>query len=260
MSPVSMATVGASSKPAAWRPTNLGSALKLWLDADDSTTFTLNGSNVSQWDDKSGNGYHATQGTDTNRPTRQTNVLNSKACVRFDGVDNRMTTGYSLNGVTSFATSVVVKADSVEGSWSILRQQPNDSPYFSHPWTNGNPARIIMSWDGGVTTVNLTGSLTSAAISGFVRVSGSTNKAYLDGTEQNSRAANSSSPTFSGTLQLGYAQTTNVQYFDGDLHEVVIYNGTLSSTDREKLEGYLAHKWGLTANLPSLHPYKTTPP
>ena len=30
----------------------------------------------------------------------------------------------------------------------------------------------------------------------------------------------------------------------------------LSSTNREKLEGYLAHKWGLTGSLSNDHPYK----
>ena len=28
----------------------------------------------------------------------------------------------------------------------------------------------------------------------------------------------------------------------------------------EKAEGYLAHKWGMTSNLPVSHPYKNTAP
>ena len=31
-------------------------------------------------------------------------------------------------------------------------------------------------------------------------------------------------------------------------------------SDVEKAEGYLAHKWGLTANLPVSHPYKSSAP
>jgi len=42
--------------------------------------------------------------------------------------------------------------------------------------------------------------------------------------------------------------------------EVMIINGTVSATNRQKLEGYLANKWGLTANLPTGHPYKTVSP
>ncbi|MFM5944980.1 MAG: hypothetical protein ACKO9G_16710, partial [Dolichospermum sp.] len=39
----------------------------LWLDAADSSTITLNGSTVSQWNDKSGNGRNAIQATATNQ-------------------------------------------------------------------------------------------------------------------------------------------------------------------------------------------------
>lgn len=42
----------------------------------------------------------------------------------------------------------------------------------------------------------------------------------------------------------------------GDL----VISTALSSTNRAKLEGYFAHKWGLTANLVAGHPYITTVP
>ena len=46
----------------------------------------------------------------------------------------------------------------------------------------------------------------------------------------------------------------------GDLGELLIYNTELNVSNFEKVEGYLAHKWGLTANLPGDHPYKNTAP
>ena len=42
--------------------------------------------------------------------------------------------------------------------------------------------------------------------------------------------------------------------------EVIYCNQEVSTEDRQKLEGYLAHKWGLVSNLPADHPYKTDPP
>jgi hypothetical protein len=35
---------------------------------------------------------------------------------------------------------------------------------------------------------------------------------------------------------------------------------TTDTTTRQKIEGYLAHKWGLQANLPVDHPYKSSAP
>ena len=43
----------------------------------------------------------------------------------------------------------------------------------------------------------------------------------------------------------------------GDYAEAVIF-GSVDSTEIEKMEGYFAHKWGLTSILPSGHTYKTT--
>ena len=34
----------------------------------------------------------------------------------------------------------------------------------------------------------------------------------------------------------------------------------MSDNDRQKIEGYLAHKWGLAASLPADHPYKDAAP
>lgn len=45
--------------------------------------ITVTGSGVSQWDDQSGNGRHLKQGTDTNRPAKQ-----SDNSILFDGSDN----------------------------------------------------------------------------------------------------------------------------------------------------------------------------
>ncbi len=42
--------------------------------------------------------------------------------------------------------------------------------------------------------------------------------------------------------------------------EILIFNQALSEQDRQKVEGYLAHKWGMTGSLASSHPYKNTPP
>jgi Immunoglobulin domain/PA14 domain len=49
-------------------------------------------------------------------------------------------------------------------------------------------------------------------------------------------------------------------YQNATFGEFIVINGTVSTADRQKLEGYLAHKWGMTANLPAIHPYKSVAP
>jgi len=55
----------------------------LWLDASDLSTITKSENAVSQWNDKSGNGYHAKQTIDAAQPTTNTRTLNNKrGCTR----------------------------------------------------------------------------------------------------------------------------------------------------------------------------------
>jgi len=49
-------------------------------------------------------------------------------------------------------------------------------------------------------------------------------------------------------------------YFDGGISEIMLFDGVLTNDRRELMEGYLAHKWGLTGNLPAAHPYKSNNP
>jgi hypothetical protein len=46
----------------------------------------------------------------------------------------------------------------------------------------------------------------------------------------------------------------------GEFGEVVILNNKPTTLNRQKLEGYLAWKWGIQASLPGGHPYKSAPP
>jgi hypothetical protein len=46
----------------------------------------------------------------------------------------------------------------------------------------------------------------------------------------------------------------------GKMREIICYQGDLSLSNRQKVEGYLADKWGLKSSLPSNHPYYTNAP
>jgi len=48
--------------------------------------------------------------------------------------------------------------------------------------------------------------------------------------------------------------------FSGTIYELILFKSYVTDTLRNKIEGHFAHKYGLTGNLPSNHPYKSTPP
>ena len=84
-----------------------------------------------------------------------------------------------------------------------------------------------------------------------------------NGSNQTITAGTSMSYPTSEVLYLfeqdGFSSVTNTT-FSQDVAELIIFNSILSTTNRQAVEGYLAYKWGLQANLPSNHPYKLYPP
>jgi len=57
-----------------------------------------------------------------------------------------------------------------------------------------------------------------------------------------------------GTTSIGSVYS-GASWFNGTISEIMIFNTTLSNTDRQAVEGYLAWKWQLNTSLPTTHPY-----
>ena len=82
--------------------------------------------------------------------------------------------------------------------------------------------------------------------------------AYANGSLTGSGATTVESNANSN-IRLG-ANKGAIRHFDGIVGEIIYIQDDLDTPTRQKLEGYLAHKWGMTADLPALHPYKSRPP
>lgn len=57
--------------------------LQVWIDGNDAATFTLNGSTVSEWRDKSGNSRHFSQSTALRQPAVTAAAKSGKSAVAF---------------------------------------------------------------------------------------------------------------------------------------------------------------------------------
>jgi hypothetical protein len=260
----------------------------LWLDAADAGTVTTDGSNlVSLANDKSGNGRSFTASSGA-RPTYSTNALNGKAVFTFSG-------SQWLTSANAASTWNFLHQDGgaeIIGVWKAGNTSDPNTLYGFWGTNAGTVTNrgIYQRWDDrSASSLNNTLIIASAgtgATDPIVDFPGNNvhnaNEATILGLTQdfsNTTAADkvrhvvngtvlagantSTSLGFSGnatfTLQIG-AVGNNVWPLTGYVAEFLAFNSKLSTVTRQRIEGYLAHKWGLTANLPADHPYKVNPP
>lgn len=256
-----------SSAAVLWTPAEITTAA--WFDASDSSTITLESSVVSQWSDKSGNASHATASGST-RPAVSAAALNGLDVLTFDGSDDFMTIGTVLgrpSNYTVFAVSrptkalsnlqaVISSVDSAGNSRNSCLTLANDGG--STFWNYGNYSNYRWGYAGGGFTVN------TFAQHCLLHTNGTQNESvYRNGTLLTNSGLAGTATANSGTAQttsIGRFGAFNGWYFGGNVAEIVVLISAASVDDRQKVEGYLAHKWGLAANLPSDHPYKSAPP
>jgi hypothetical protein len=239
--------------PVLWTPAKISTAL--WLDAADSSTITLNGSNVSQWNDKSGNNRHATQSTAADQPIYLTANQNGLNVVGFD-LDFMNYPNISSTGTYSSSTFVVHKRTGLGNTlYPPIVSLAYNSGIYQYLGGSGTNWGV---YDGGLRySTELIG--TDWKIVENIRdktISPALNFFYSNGNAVGSTALsldNTYNPTYIGNDRV--SQRSRM-----DIGEIVITLDVVSTINRQKIEGYLAHKWGLTANLPAGHPYKTTPP
>ena len=256
-------------KKQSWTPARL-SNLSLWLDAADASTITLNGSTVSQWNDKSGNGRNISQAVASQQPTWNATGLNSKPTLVFDGSDDILLNQNAGSvGVTNITLVAVMRYVSAAGQdlpmgvgrtsefkamRSLFRTSGGTTQGFA-TWASDVPVSSLSTDTGGTHHI-------------FEAVMENSSSVYLyrDGViDTGAPRALSGLPALPVTLDgfsIGSLQGNSVgnYYSNIEVSEALVLYTDVSNADRQKLEGYLAWKWGLEANLPADHPYKNTPP
>ena len=223
-----------------WNPSMLSTAL--WLDAADASTITKDGSDlVSQWNDKSGNGRNATASS-TARPTYSATSFNGKPGLVFDGNSDDM----SFTRVTDIRSFIglLFWTDTTGDYRPIL----GDSTFYDFHGATAASGKLFSATDANPAVRN--------------------GDKWVNGTAQAAAdlLARYTSPTIhiiqtTGNVQANQFQDRNAsRFFYGTYAELVLVTRVLTTLERQKIEGYLAHKWGLTANLPAGHPYKLVGP
>jgi hypothetical protein len=244
-------------------PSNSGtSGLSLWLDAADSTTLTLSGSNVTQWGDKSGNGRHAVQSTSTRQPTLQLNQQNGLPGIKWDGVDDNLTgpLPYPSDGLTTlFIVYNVAVASGDQRIFEVNDYRRN----FDSPWSSLSADAFL--WMGGATYPANAVYTQIGPSTGWrqyaVIYAGTSSALWKNGNSlATSGTGANTTPTGTSYVLGNNADGTNGGVSSGHIGEVIFYNRNVTSSERQQVEGYLAWKWGMQSTLPVGHPYKSVAP
>ncbi len=251
-----------------WEPSCLTStSLAMWLDSTETATMTVSGGKLSNWTDKSGNSRTVTQGTGGNQPTYSaTGIGTGYPGIVFNGTTtylSRASFAYSLGSAQVLA---VVKGTAAgTNTYLVSEGDTTANGYYGilgASTTNAVTAKIRK--DSGFALNNPTSS--SAMLDGTAKVvmssdAGTSWTPYSNGTAGTTTAYTRGTTTLSNFAIGGlYSGGAMASYMNVTLGELFITNGVLSTTNRQKLESYSAHKWGTNASLDATNPYKTTPP
>lgn len=243
-----------------WTPLQLASLL-VWIDASDTSTVTESAGQVLSVTNK-GSGSFTFSSTAGSRPA-YTNTQNSKSIFTYTGAQVLTSDNNSpIAGNSTFSTICVYKkagttngnafgwgdAGTTLGAFGLY----DDGTIRSYAYAGGNSFNILTTDAGWQIQVYVK---TPGAIA-------STSASWRDGTTNSTSGHSTNTPNISSTpFYLGqWANYTFADRLVGDIAEFLVVSAALSTSNRQKLEGYLAHKWGLASNLPVGHPYKNQAP
>lgn len=210
---------GTQSAGSSWLPTDLADLIA-WVDASDTATITLSGSDATAWADKSGNGNNLTGTGYAQSGTRTQNGLN----------------------VLDFATSDLMLLDIADDSqpFTVYWAGATDNAGLANQWVLGGPtfSPITSVWSlGGVSSgVTATTSFTMLA----AKVNGASSKGWVNTTS----FTGDMGATALTALAVGN-RTTGGRPMDGMVGEVIWCSTGHDDATVSDVWDYLQAKWSI---------------
>lgn len=259
-------------------PTSLSNCF-LWLDGNDPTTVGVSGTNVTAWNDKSGTGNNLTTISAT-PPT----YSSTTGAITFTAANQTAIRGALTSSITNPITTFVVcliTSPGVDGARNLLNfgtsgssasffagqynlvSTPTGSPaFFTYANNAQNPTGQGINVQTYIpTTYNTIGIFANSSTYSGTNL---TNNTFLNGNTSTYSAVNTTwtvaSPYVTTASYVAIGNDTagtggTGGSFNGNIYEVLAFSRTLSATERQQVEGYLAWKWGLQNTLPTTHRY-----
>lgn len=216
-------------------PGGVGTGLHIWQKANAGTGAINTGDPVNTWLDSSDNGFDAIQ---TGDPTLQLNQINFNPAVYYDG---------TADGHNSPLTS------QLSGQWTFFGTAQMEGPLNRRVFSSIAANVLIGYWNGRQDVIYLAGNpanhttgptaTTDPKIYTFTRqTSGAT--AFRSAARQILTSVTSANPLIRFGIANGgaYSGESSRAY----VPEMIMYNAALTAMDINRVESYLALKYGIT--------------
>jgi hypothetical protein len=290
----SVATLTVNPLPVGtWTPAYLPSTTNaLWLDAADATTIQLrSGLYVTNWMDKSGNNRTLAQTVASNQPAYTPGGLNGLSVLSFTNSyltsTNPGSTWTFLHDGTKVSMFSIVKVWTnsantnvgAYGLWGTVQSSSQTGSYVyvddrrSERGNTNQIVHVVFGGSGGFGQNSVLNQSNNTWVTSQYRLlslysdpsaSIASNRSIIraNGTTVSQVNIYTNAPKTGNpfdTLNIG-SLGGGARPLVGAFAEIVFLKGTISADDRQKMEGYLAWKWGLHGQLPAGHPYKDAAP
>lgn len=239
---------------------------EVWLDASNSSSITLNGSTVSQWNDLSPNAYIFSQGTASYQPTLVSSGLNSKNTISWGGNDVLNNTASAatwkfFNDGTNYLFCMVAKFQTQAGYLLITDAASSGNVGARVTWGTGElQQHFVFKGVSGTFVVN------NASASSTYPSNTWKNVGILADPDNATAATRSSIKINNGSSIANNGSTASVSTSDpastwllgaylndgvtdrmvGEIAEIVVIKGAdATDSNRTALYNYLNTKWGV---------------
>jgi hypothetical protein len=257
--------------PATFRRMNSGqlftplslSELAFWIDFTDTSTITMDGSNLISTVRSKIGGYTATQSTDANKPTWTANTLNGKGVAAFDGGDELLLTGDALSlirNVSQYEMLTVARATGGSGTARTLFQFTTNNAALTRAtliYQNTNAfvaGGRRLDADAADTTSNGTVTVNTWYVFGSANNhSNATLNMYRNNsitpvaTDNSFLTTGSTSDTASARGAIG-SNGNGGAFLTGQVAHVFLFKPILSDANRARLFGWIAQETALSVS------------
>jgi hypothetical protein len=235
--------------------------MAVWLDANDDTTVTASGGQVTAWNDKSGNGRNFTaQGPGTAAYGYSTQSgLTTRRIVAFNNKEVKNTSfNYTGSTLSMFA---VFRRTGATFNYPIITSTYNGSAndyqstgsYSLDLGPGQNTARLVRNEGACADAVASAADYSTQYYVASSVFTGTQNTLWINGTSMGNGGCVGAFNILGTSLGAGLDGSGNIRgASQSEVAEMLIYTSALSTVDRQAIETYLNNKWQTGASLPNL--------